>query len=376
MSSLKVLHLSSEQSWRGGEQQIAYLIEYARDRGVDATVFCKSNSKFQEWCEANSIPFADAPFLNGMDVYTANAVRRYARKKRIDFVHVHSGKSHSIAYAAAKMGMKSPIIVHRRVDAPIKTMGPSLRKYKSDDVAAIICVSEAIAKIVRSATGLSDRVHVVHSGVDFKRFTDRPANGYLHREFGIDTPKKLIGNISALVDHKDYPTFIQTAKRLQAEKENIHFLIVGDGKIRHELQQLIDDHGLADFITMTGFRKDVPEILRELHIFLMTSKTEGLGTTVIDALHNSVPVVATRGGGIPELIRDGKDGFLSDVGDADSLASSIRRLLENESLYTEFSRNAKQRSLDFSAEKMGEGVLEIYRNVKTKKGETTATKPA
>lgn len=366
MSSLKILHLSSERSWRGGEQQIAYLIEYARQKGVDITVCCRTGSKFQEWCESNHVHHIDAPFLNGMDVYTANAIRRQVRKNKIDFVHVHSGKSHSIAYAAAKIGMKAKIVVHRRVDAPIKSLGPSLRKYKSKDVAAVICVSDAIAKIVTEATGLTDRVHVVHSGVDFNRFTDRPANGYLHREFGIETGKKLIGNISALVDHKDYPTFIQTAKRLKSESENIHFLIIGDGKLRYELQQLIDENGLGELVTMTGFRKDVPEILRELHIFLMTSKTEGLGTTVIDALHNSVPVVATRGGGIPELIRDGKDGFLNDVGDADDLAASVKKLLKSESLYQEFSENAKQRSMNFSAEKMGEGVLDIYRKVMVK----------
>ncbi len=302
-----------------------------------------------------------------MDVYTANAIRRYVRKNKIDLVHVHSGKSHSIAYTAAKLGMKACIVVHRRVDAPIKKLGPSLRKYKSKTVGAVICVSEAIAKIVTEATGITDRLHVVHSGVDFERFTDRPANGYLHREFGIEVNKKLIGNISALVDHKDFPTFIETAKRFKAKSENIHFLIVGDGKLRNEIHQLIDENDLHKMITMTGFREDVPEILRELYLFLMTSKTEGLGTTVIDALYNSVPVVATRGGGIPELIRDGKDGFLHHIEDAESLANSVKKLLENKALYQQFSASAKERSLNFSAEKMGEGVLDIYRKVMEKK---------
>jgi glycosyltransferase involved in cell wall biosynthesis len=282
----------------------------------------------------------------------------------IDFVHTHSGKSQSLAFMAVKFGMKAPVIAHRRVDVPLKSSGFSNAKYNHHNTKAIICVSEKIASIVRPEIRFPSKVKVVYSGIDSKRFSQNPATGYLHKELGIDPAKKLIANISALAPHKDFTTFINMAIKVLAHRSDCCFLIVGEGEEEKKLKGRIEEEGLSKDIIMTGFRKDVALLLRELHLFVITSLTEGLGTTVIDALHNGLPVVATRGGGIPELVNDGQNGFLCEIKGAECLAAKVSLLLSDESLYKRLSNNAVRGAQRFSVESMGRGVLEIYRSIR------------
>src|SRR5690606_30957928 len=116
-------------------------------------------------------------------------------------------------------------------------------------------------------------------------------------------------------------------------------------------------------VTFTGFRKDIPDLFRELTLFLITSDTEGLGTTGIDALYNGIAVIATWAGGIPELIINEEQGYLCDIGDHKCLAQKVNRLLDSDKLREKMSESAIQRSKMFTNEQMGAGVLEIYRGV-------------
>lgn len=363
MKPLHVLHLSSESTWRGGERQIAYLIEESIQAGIKISVFCRPGSAFFNWCKEREIKTVTAPFKNGLDVKTALAIRAYASRQGVSIVHAHSGKSQSLAYLALKLGMKTYVVAHRRVDFPLKSGGPSLAKYTHPRVKAIICVSEAIAQLVREKIKRTEKVHVVHSGIDFSRFPQTPRTGYLHREFGWDPELRLVANISALAPHKDYHTFIRTAAQVIGEMPECGFLIVGDGELRGELEKLSAKEIEGDKLVFTGFRRDVPQILRELDVFLITSKTEGLGTTVIDALYNSLPVVASRAGGIPELIDDGENGFLCDVADHECLADRVQILLNDDVMRKAMGENAKRKAEEFGKDKMAEKIFGIYAQI-------------
>lgn len=363
MADLKILQLSSERTWRGGEQQIAYLIQYLRSQDVEVVVCARKNSAFSEWCANNEIRYYELGFKNGVDIQTALRLKAIATKENVDIVHSHSGKSHSLAYLALKCGMQKPLVVHRRVDFPIKNSGFSSAKYNSENIKAIICVSNAIAKMVSAAVAMPEKVKTVYSGIDPNRFLDTNSSGFLHQEFGIDRSKKLIANISAIAPHKDYETFLNTVRRVADCRDDCHFLIVGEGSLRESMQDLATKLNLNNRVTFTGFRTDVPKIFRELTLFLITSDTEGLGTTVIDAMYNGIPVVATRAGGIPELVTDGIEGSLCNVGDADCLARRLKTLLDSDELLSRAAASAKLKAKDFTYEKMGEGVLKIYREI-------------
>lgn len=363
MKALKILQLSSEKSWRGGEQQIAYLILYLKSKNVDVVVCARKNSAFSTWCSENEILCYNLGFKNGVDIKTALRIKQIAEKEKVDIINSHSGKSHSLAYLASKFGLDKPMVVHRRVDFPLKTRGFSLAKYNYKNVKSIICVSNAIASLVKQIVQNPERVATVYSGIDPQRFNHDSPTGYIHKEFNIDRSKMLIANISAIAPHKDYETFLLTVRDVSVVRNDCHFLIVGDGSLESETQKLAKALKLDDRVTFTGFRKDIADLFRELTLFLITSDNEGLGTTVIDALYNRIPVVATRAGGIPELVINEKQGYLCDIGDYRCLAAKINYLLDSEKLRAEMAENAFQRSKKFTNEQMGAGVLKIYREI-------------
>src|SRR5690554_4401504 len=363
MKALKILQLSSEKSWRGGEQQIAYLILFLKSQNVDVVVCARRNSAFSKWCSENEIACYNLGFKNGVDIKTALRIKQIAEREKVDIVNSHSGKSHSLAYLACKFGLDKPLVVHRRVDFPLKTKGFSLAKFNHKNVKAIVCVSNAIAGMVRQVVQNPERVITVYSGINPKRFTHNPPTGYIHEEFQIDRNKMLIANISAIAPHKDYKTFLRTVQEVSSTRNDCHFLIVGDGPLESETKKMAKSMKLTSHVTFTGFRKDISELFRELTLFLITSDTEGLGTTVIDALYNGVPIVATRAGGIPELVINDEQGYLCDIGDYKCLADKINRLLDSEDLRREMSERAFQRSTLFTNENMGSGVLGIYRKI-------------
>lgn len=363
MARLKVLHLSSERSWRGGEQQIAYLIDHLVSQGVDVAVAARRGSAFAKWCASQNIPCTEMDFANGFDVRTALGIKRLGNSFNADIVHVHSGKAHSLAYLASRLGMKQPIVVHRRVDFELSSSALKLRKFNATAVVRILCVSNAIANIVKPRLQNPDKVSTVYDGVDFERFDRFGKTGYLHQALGIDPSKMLVANISALAPHKDYPTYIETAAKTLQTRDDVHFLAVGAGDQGPKLKELVRKLAIEAHFTFTDFRDDIPHLLQEVDVFMMTSKTEGLGSSIIDAMYSRLPVVATRAGGIPELVVDGATGLLFDSGDVEGLHSGLNRLLDDEALRKEMGAKGAERSMLFSKAHMAESVLQTYKQI-------------
>jgi len=363
MDPIRILHLSTERTWRGGEQQIAYLIESSREKGIEVTVAARPGSAFEQWCNDQHVPAFPVAFANGLDLGSALAIKRICRKINASLVHIHSGKGLSIAYLSVLMGMKVPLVVHRRVDFPIKESGFSLAKYNHNSVKRIICVSQAIADMVKRSVRFSARVKTVYSGIDFARFNEVSKSYYLHDELGLDHSIHLVANVSAVAPHKDYHTFINVAAKVLSERRDVCFLIVGDGELLQEMKARVKNLRIEDNVIFTGFRDDIPLLLREIDIFLLTSETEGLGTTIIDAMYNAIPVVATSAGGIPELVENEKTGFLSEIRDVGGLAESVNKLLDNNTLAKNMGELARIKSLHFSKEKMASRVIEIYKEL-------------
>lgn len=142
------------------------------------------------------------------------------------------------------------------------------------------------------------------------------------------------------------------------------FFIVGDGPLFSEVENYIKERKLEGKIIMTGFRDDVPKIIKELDVFLITSKTEGLGTTVLDAFANHIPMVATQAGGIPEAVRHNETGLTAPIKDAKQLANHVVHLLENKGLAESLTNNAYQLLVEkFTKDKMAQGNIEVYQAV-------------
>lgn len=356
---MKVLQLSSEKGWRGGEQQIAYLLDELAKADVENFVLARRNSEFEQYCEKKKIPVSGVAFNSSVDVRTAKAIKTICLENKIDLVHMHSSKSHSLGVLSSVLGNPVPLILSRRVDFVPKANWFTRWKYNHPAIKKILCVSGKIESIMREYVADPRKCVTVYSGVDLNRFrkSDRTK---LRTEFNIPADRFIIGNSSALEDHKDYKTFIRTIEILVKKNLPVIGFIMGSGSLENELRGLVKQLRLEDQIVFTGYRRDIQEILPGLDIFLMTSSEEGLGTSVLDAFVAGVPVVATAAGGIPEMVKHEMTGLVAPVRDAAKLAENIERLITDGELMASVMQGATRMVQNFSKERTAEKTLAQY----------------
>ena len=173
----------------------------------------------------------------------------------------------------------------------------------------------------------------------------------------------LIGTIAALTGHKDYPNLIEAAETVINKKANVKFIAIGDGKLKEQLTLLIKSKGLEDKFILMGYKENVYDYLKRMNIFVLASKLEGLGTSVLDALSCGKAIVATKAGGIPEMIVDGVNGLLVPKQKPEELAKAIIKLIENPQLCEKLSLEAKDSAQLFDISLLVEKHEQLYNSL-------------
>ncbi len=295
----------------------------------------------------------------------ALGIGRICKKEGIDIIHAHDAKAHSLGALAAEIfGAGTGLIVHRRVDNPIRKNILSKWKYHCKSVRALICVSDHIRKIVENHSRIdTHKLHTVYSAVGSENpEKDHPMD--LRKQIGIDPKTKLVGNVSALAGHKDPLTFIETAAHILEEREDIHFVWVGgDDGMEDICRKLIAEKKQQDKIHLIGFVENAAALISQLDVFLFTSKTEGLGSVLLEAMQRKVPIVSTDAGGPAEIISHRETGWLAEVKNPGQLAEGVLFFLENADQAREVTTEAyKQIEGRFSPLEMTRQVVEVYKN--------------
>ena len=351
-----VLHIDSAKTWRGGQQQVLYLAQKLTD--YDNIIACPPQSPLAERAKVIGLKVLPVKMYGEWDLLAVRKLKKIIRKNSIKIIHLHSPHAHALGLLAAKSAGNCKVILSRRVDFPIKKNILSRLKYSNVD--RITAISERVKRVL-VADGLSEeKIDVVYSGVDIDRFQNVEAN-YLISELALNKHKLRIGNIAALAWHKDHKTLIKAARIVVDEFPQLIFLIAGEGPLRREIEISIKKFNLEEKVKLFGFRQDIPEILSILHLFVLSSSWEGLGTSLLDAFASRVPVVATNVGGIPEIVKDGVNGVLVPPGNPEALAGAISSLLKNRDLARRMAeegfRLVKEK---FSIGKMVEETKKIY----------------
>lgn len=360
---MNVLHLSSEKTWRGGEQQIAYLIEEHKSLGINSFVASKNGSSFSQYCTSKNWEYIEIPFSNSLDIWSAFKLNRYCQLKKIDIVHMHTSCSHGVGVLSAALGNSAKFVLSRRVDFELKNNSLSRWKYNHPSIKRILCVSDKIKEIVQKSILNTSICQTVYSGIDLSKFSAEQIGSDLRGQYNIRNDTFLIGNTSALADHKDYFTFVDTAEEILKKNIDASFIIFGNGPLEEEIRQYVIEKGLNDVFTFTGFVDNIPTLLPQLDLFLMTSKTEGLGTSLLDAMACRVPIVATKAGGIPEIVINEKTGLTAEIKNSEMLAQLIVKLKENQPLRTDLTSNAFEFVKKFDKVETAKKTLEVYKEI-------------
>jgi L-malate glycosyltransferase len=354
---MNVLHLDEQRGWRGGEQQASWLIQGTVAKGHRVWIAGKENGEFLRnehgGVDIERIP---APFWNEVDPGTIWKLAMLCLNVDIDIIHAHSSHAHMIACLVRLLARRPSVVVSRRVSFPPRQDPINRWKYNAPD--RIFAVSEKVAEVLRDCGIPEQKVVRVYSSIDFKRLEVPPAD---RSEFGISEDTTLLFNAGALVDHKDQDTLLQTMAQLCQVYENLHLLVAGEGKLREALEAQITALGLESQVTLAGHRDDVPAWMQAADCYISSSWSEGLGTSVLEALACETPVVATEAGGVGEMVLTGKTGCLVPNRDPEALAAGVETCLDNPEDAARMALAGRKRvESRFTTEGMVEATLSQY----------------
>jgi glycosyltransferase involved in cell wall biosynthesis len=362
---MRVLHLNNEKTWRGGERQTLLTALEQRRQGLNASIACRPGSPLHQLAVENRLP------IIALSAAAPAALFQLIRAmKSCDVLHSHTGRTHSLA-ALATLVERKPLVVSRRVDFVPGNSWFNRWKYQRAD--KIVCVSQCIQKVLGDWGVPREKLTVIYEAVPGDAFLSRAESLRILREkSGIPPGRRMVGNIAALVGHKDQAMLLRAAKLMPDHLRDVAFVIVGEGELKEQLLRLRKDLGLEASVFFTGFIPQAQCLLPGFDVFAMSSSMEGLGTIVLDAGQAGVPVVATAGGGLSEAVIDQQTGLVVPVGDARALADALVRVLSDSALAERLARAAQARiQAEFLPSRMAHKYIQVYQESCASNRETT-----
>ena len=232
-------------------------------------------------------------------------------------------------------------------------------RHKYLSVAKVACISGSIESQLARWGVPSDQLACVPDAIPLPAVA--PDRRALRARLGLPDDRPVVGCIGALTAEKDHATLLHAARELQSRNGRVRVVIVGDGPLQADLLRLRDELGLQQVVQFAGFIPEAETLLGAFDAFVLCSRSEGLGSILLDAFAAKVAVVATKVGGIPELVSDGVTGLLVPAGDSSMLAASIARLFVDDALRHRLTTTARDLvEREFTVERMADRYVAIY----------------
>jgi glycosyltransferase involved in cell wall biosynthesis len=358
---MRSLHIDTARSWRGGQNQVLLTVNGLAEAGHEAMLLAHENGELRRRA-GEGLRFLGFSPRSEFDVQAGWHLAGIIQNRTPQVVHAHDPMAVALVAMALHMGrLLAPpplVVASRRVDFHLKGHAFSRWKYRHVDV--FIAASHMIAQILERDGIAPERIEVVHDGVNIG-YIDKQPPVDAHATFGLPHGAPIIGNVAALAPHKGQRHLVAAMALVAREMPDARLLIIGDGELRHTLQQQVASLGLDRHVVLTGFRPDVLGLLRSIDLFVMSSVTEGLGSAILEAMACERAVVGTRAGGIPEAVDDGVSGILVAPRDEEALARAMVQLLADPARRARMGRAGRAKVVsDFSVEALVQGTARVY----------------
>jgi glycosyltransferase involved in cell wall biosynthesis len=210
------------------------------------------------------------------------------------------------------------------------------------------------------------KITVIHNGIDLAPYqlNSRLDGLVARREWDLSPDQKVVGTVGRLVPIKGYDIFLQAAAKIAAYAADTMFLMIGEGPCEEELKEQARELGLQDRVIFAGHRKDIPRLFRAMDLFVISSFSEGGPIVLLEAMASEVPVVATRVGGVPEVLVDKVNGLMVEPHNSLDLADKVIHLLKAPELGDQF-RQAGLATVhsEFTQERVTEKTEQLYEQI-------------
>lgn len=357
-----ILYLSTS-SGPGGAERVISNLAASLDPKRFRTILCLFRPGWiQERSESRGVCTYVIPTQGMTDWRWALRFKRLLREEQVDLIHSHEFDANVQGTAiAALSGIPLVATVHGKNYFWEKLRRRLAYRWVSRR-ATMVAVSQNLKQfIVEQAGVLSDRIKVVYNGVDALPHCDRTDVEQCRRELGIPDSDHIVGVVGNLYPVKGHQYLIGGIRAVLKKCPNTSFVFAGRGQLEPELKDQVHRLGLEKRVHFLGLRQDIPRILAMLDVFVLPSLSEGLSMAILEAMIAGKPVVATQVGGNPELVLNGKTGFLVPPRDSQALASSLVTLLTTKALAAQFAEKGKCRAEgQFSLETMVRAYQALY----------------
>ncbi len=377
MPKINLLYVITKLELGGAQKQLLSLISRIDKERFSPFLFTAGDGLLV--AEAQSIEnlkikksrFLERPINPFKDILALIEIYRFIKKNKIEIVHTHSSKAGILGRWAARLA-KVKFILHTVHSWSFNDYQPLLvrgffiwlEKLTAKFTYKLIVVSDHDKqKGLQNRIGDERKYHLIRYGINYNEFN---TSNNIRKKLGIDNNDLVVGMVSCFKPQKSPLDFIKLASLINQLLPDLEvkFLLTGDGILLRQIEKLIFEFGLQQKVILAGWRKDIPEILSAIDIFVLTSSWEGLPVSVLEAMAASKPVVATYTGGISEIIVEGETGFLVPRRSPDKMAEKLIPLLKDEDLQKSIGLQARH-SLgpDFTLENMVKNTQNLYENL-------------
>jgi len=360
---VRILHTESSMNMGGQELRVLLEMEQLAPLGFESWLAARRGSAILDEARRRGLPALALPLRNRLDPVSMAALWRLMRRERIDIVNAHGSRDAWNAFLVARwLGIAT--VRSRHIANPIR------RHFLGQLVYGALCdrvltTSESIRTGLIEAGIDAAKIVSIPTGIDVAKYASAQRDGRLRQELGIPPDAPLLGMISILRGNKGPDVFLDACDRLLDRRKDAWCVLVGDGVMRQQIERQHAALAHRDRIVIAGFRRDIPQVLAELDLLVLSARTpEGVPQTILQAHAAKVPVVASRVGGVEEVARDGETAFTVEPGNAEVLLHALCRALDNPALAREQSERGKRMvEAQYSIEAMLERMTALYRSL-------------
>lgn len=316
----------------GAERELLLILKQLQGHSYNSVVACPDGGALRKALEQIGVETRCVSFPPWRKVMAYAGRRNAIRRLREIIVEVRPALIHvnDIWWVPqslrASAGLGVPILAHVRQEIE----PPKVRRYGLDQVDVVLAVSRHIQQSLEAGGVHPERLATVYSGIDMRCIPPKDNGGGKSRLFGIPVDVPVIGTVANLFPRKGYEVMLQALPRILATFPNVHYIIIGRGDAGYErtLRSLARTLGVEQAVHFVGFQEEVYSCLAAMDICVHPALMEGFGIAVLEAMAMEKPVVASRVGGIPEVVQHEATGLLVPPGDSEALASAVLRLLK------------------------------------------------
>jgi glycosyltransferase involved in cell wall biosynthesis len=378
---IRICHVAVGDLWAGAEVQLKSLVsELVRMPEIDVSVVLFNGGRLEEELSGLGVPVQMFPENRWNGLQIARALWGYFHRVRFDIVHTHKYKDTILAAPVARWSGVPHVMrsVHGLTEPFTGIQGWRMALYEFVErrvhdryVETLLAVSSDIDRNLRNHR-VGSKVVCIRNGVELCNLEGDAKRSTVRKAFGISNDTCVIGSVGRLTPVKGLPHLMRAIKILSEEGLPVKLWLVGEGILKDELDRLVNELGIVGQVAILGHRKDASDLMQAMDIFVLPSLHEGIPMALLEAMGTRLPVIASRVGGIPEVIDDGINGLLVEPADPVGLARMCRRLMNDAELSKRLGRAARERiEQQFSSSTMATRVADVYRELVGKPSRST-----